>query len=1039
MVRAFRGKWNRMMAAYFGRAVLKPDFLGLNSGSLGDVLCALGPARKAPYEKKKVKEQMNYVNNLDDFTQSSETVSEDGGVLYSTSSTLQVDPLDVGCKDSVSLFKIQDAILSREMLVGFQRSHSELLRGEFYKMKSKVRGLQKELSETKEVKSQSASESRVETRAQQLEELISNPLRLSWRSQHPDCGSGQEDRVSSTDDCVTRPRPSALRSSIIPGTDRGHHGTNFKPGYHIRDKDLGEIHKAASVGSVAKTHQVLLLGKNGLNDKDKMNRTALHLACACGHAAVVAFLLERKCLLNLCDAENKTALMKAVECQEEECATLLLEHGADPNVVDVYGNTALHYAVLFQNVSLAAKLLSYDANIEARNQDDLTPLLLGIRERKQQIVEFLVKKEADIHAVDKMKRTALMLAVNYECMDVVSLLLQRGADIFSQDVFGRTAEEYAVISGFKIICKLISEYKEKRPKTPPEKSNPVDKRSEEDSLSRFSNKPGVDSWLTSDDKVLDFETKHVPKRNSARLTEAFQQSKRNKAECGIVRPGSTTFSEDKNSDLEIGDVVETFPKTSPGVQGFSHPAFPRPEPLPEPVRTPAGLGLAKEGATKPDLVEKESDADIIERAPQEQADHDHLTSVDRAHKNNRSDMMSAVGLGEEKDIESPWDSESISESVPRKFVDHLSGDQRGKNILNGQVDVPPEKCLNVKPAVGVKDSVPNKTAGKKGPQTSSSDRDSTSSSLSRETCQRAGHLKVDDQRPLVSQSVTKNQSAPTELGLKTVPDKEKMKKAAVFLVGNSTPHHLCQSPLPKNRESKEDLSGELDLDVILEEEQEKLDGDERNHSQVEEGKSSEVEVSDSVWDAAAESRWIQQRKRGGNKKQEFPAMQNEGSDSLRTSFSISYEAGLVVMSSLSSDPGVPRKEIEKKNNGNWTQEECVIAPIFGKTDSLPGGLLHVNDDSILRKEDREDGRPARKTAYEKKVAEGRGPLPLCPSALQSTCPVNSSELAPAFPAEFSLTVESSRTEFSSGISEQRSSLPQPMSLSNTDWVPSPRS
>ena len=55
--------------------------------------------------------------------------------------------------DSVSLLKIQDTILSRERLVGFQRSHCELLR-EFYRMKSKVHGLQKELSETKEVKSQ---------------------------------------------------------------------------------------------------------------------------------------------------------------------------------------------------------------------------------------------------------------------------------------------------------------------------------------------------------------------------------------------------------------------------------------------------------------------------------------------------------------------------------------------------------------------------------------------------------------------------------------------------------------------------------------------------------------------------------------------------------------------------------------------------------------------------------------------------------------------------------------------------------------------
>uniref|UniRef100_A0A4W2HWA3 Uncharacterized protein n=1 Tax=Bos indicus x Bos taurus TaxID=30522 RepID=A0A4W2HWA3_BOBOX len=209
------------------------------------------------------------------------------------------------------------------------------------------------------------------------------------------------------------------------------------------------------------------------------------------------------------------------------------------------------------------------------------------------MVEFLVKKEADIHAVDKMKRTALILAVNYECTDVVSLLLQRGADVFSQDVFGRTAEEYAAISGFNIICELISEYKEKRPKTTPKKSNPAAKSSKEDSLSRFSNKPGVDSWPTSDDDVLGSETKKKPKPNLAKLMKAFQQSKRNQTEHGIVRRESTNFSENNNSDSEIEDVVETLPKPSPGVQGFSHPAFPRPDPLQKPLKTLAGLGLAK--------------------------------------------------------------------------------------------------------------------------------------------------------------------------------------------------------------------------------------------------------------------------------------------------------------------------------------------------------------------------------------------------------------------------------------------------------------
>ena len=39
-----------------------------------------------------------------------------------------------------------------------------------------------------------------------------------------------------------------------------------------------------------------------------------------------------------------------------------------------------------------------------------------------------------------------------------------------------------------------------------------------------------------------------------------------------------------------------------------------------------------------------------------------------------------------------------------------------------------------------------------------------------------------------------------------------------------------------------------------------------------------MEISENVCNAADESVLFQQRKRGGNSNQEFPAMQNEGSD-----------------------------------------------------------------------------------------------------------------------------------------------------------------
>nr|XP_055209313.1 ankyrin repeat domain-containing protein 26 isoform X7 [Gorilla gorilla gorilla] len=499
------------------------------------------------------------------------------------------------------------------------------------------------------------------------------------------------------------------RSSAGGGGELGE-GAYSQPGYHVRDRDLGKIHKAASAGNVAKVQQILLLRKNGLNDRDKMNRTALHLACANGHPEVVTLLVDRKCQLNVCDNENRTALMKAVQCQEEKCATILLEHGADPNLADVHGNTALHYAVYNEDISVATKLLLYDANIEAKNKDDLTPLLLAVSGKKQQMVEFLIKKKANVNAVDKLESSH----------------------------------------------QLISEYKEERiPKHSSQNSNSVDESSE-DSLSRLSGKLGVDdSWPTSDDEDLNFDTRNVPKPSLAKLMTASQQSRKNlEATYGTVRTGNRTLFEDRDSDSQDEVVVESLPTTSIKVQGFSHPTYQSPDLLPKPShKLLANPGLMKEEPTKPGIGKKENDIDIIESAPLEQTNNDNLTYVDEVHKNNRSDMMSALGLGQEEDIESPWDSESISENFPQKYVDPLAGaaDGKEKNIGNEQAEdvfyIPscmsgsrnfkmakledtrnvgmpvahmesPERYLHLKPTIEMKDSVPNKAGGMKDVQTS---------------------------------------------------------------------------------------------------------------------------------------------------------------------------------------------------------------------------------------------------------------------------------------------------------------------------------
>ncbi|XP_024109903.2 ankyrin repeat domain-containing protein 26 isoform X6 [Pongo abelii] len=653
------------------------------------------------------------------------------------------------------------------------------------------------------------------------------------------------------------------RSSAGGGGEPGE-GAYSQPGYHVRDRDLGKIHKAASAGNVAKVQQILLLRKNGLNDRDKMNRTALHLACANGHPEVVTLLVDRKCQLNVCDNENRTALMKAVQCQEEKCATILLEHGADPNLADVHGNTALHYAVYNEDISVATKLLLYDANIEAKNKDDLTPLLLAVSGKKQQMVEFLIKKKANVNAVDKLESSH----------------------------------------------QLISEYKEERiPKNSSQNSNSVDESSE-DSLSRLSGKPGVDdSWPTSDDEDLNFDTKNVPKPSLAKLMTASQQSRKNlEATYGIVRTGNRTLFEDGDSDSQDEIVVESLP-TSIKVRDFSHPTNQSPDLLPKlSHKSLANPGLIKEEPTKPGIGKKENGIDIVESAPLKQTDNDNLTYVDEVHKNNRSDMMSALGLGQEEDIESPWDSESISENLPQKYVDPLAGaaDGKEKNIGNEQAEdvfyIPscmsgsrnfkmakledtrnvgmpvahmesPERYLHLKPTIEMKDSVPNKAGGKKDVQTSK--------------------------------------------------------------------------------------AGEHDLEVASEEQQE-TEGSENNQPQVEEERkkhrNNEMEVSANIHDGATDDAedddddddddgLIQKRKSGETDHQQFPRKENK-----------EY---------ASSGPALQMKKVKRTEKEKQTSKESVNSPVFEKACLLTGGLLQVDDDSSLSEIDEDEGRPTKKTSNEK--------------------------------------------------------------------------
>ncbi|XP_059182466.1 ankyrin repeat domain-containing protein 26-like [Centropristis striata] len=237
-------------------------------------------------------------------------------------------------------------------------------------------------------------------------------------------------------------------------------GSVLSAGYELKEKDLGKVHKAASVGDLAKLKQ--LAKKNDINQLDKENRTALHITCASGHGEVVQFLVESKAKLNLCDNQNRSALMKAVQGQHERCVNILLENHADPNLVDINGNTALHLAANIPSISTTVLLLEHKANINAQNKEGFTPLTVAVREDHIDMADLLIKEGADVNFKDQGQRSPLMIAAGNGQISMLRLLLQFNADITLKDTKGWSADDYAVMNGHHPCSLLIIEHSTQR-------------------------------------------------------------------------------------------------------------------------------------------------------------------------------------------------------------------------------------------------------------------------------------------------------------------------------------------------------------------------------------------------------------------------------------------------------------------------------------------------------------------------------------------------------------------------------------------------
>ncbi|KAM7003514.1 ankyrin repeat domain-containing protein 26 [Tautogolabrus adspersus] len=508
-------------------------------------------------------------------------------------------------------------------------------------------------------------------------------------------------------------------------------GSVLSVGYELKDKDLGKVHKAASVGDLAKLKQ--LAKKNDINQLDKENRTALHIACASGHVEVVQFLVESKAKLNLCDNQNRSALMKAVQSQHERCVSILLENHAEPNLVDINGNTALHLAANIPSISTAVLLLEHDADINTQNKEGFAPLTVAVREDHIEMAEFLLKESADVNVIDQAQRSPLMIAAGNGQIGMLRLLLRFEADISLKDTKGWSADDYAVMNGHHPCSLLIIEHSTQRndgpslslqgpskkkkktllgspsqdveagfslggPATDKDEHGANEARgdfediSQSESLSRVS-KSAADEWLSSDDDDESVLIEKKPQKVNLRKLIASERG-----QASAMPDRSLSGSESEPESENRVQRIPYLPQALPSSKAQKQPVDPSPvsffSKAPQMTSSPLP-SFRKDKEYTEDDDEKEQDEVMRDDEEEEEdiSEENDLPEESRGSlvaslpvpesegsKNKERDFLSELGLEKGEEEQDTWDSESHSESpkMPQKEKQSLRSQDQEK-------------------------------------------------------------------------------------------------------------------------------------------------------------------------------------------------------------------------------------------------------------------------------------------------------------------------------------------------------------------------
>ncbi|XP_072509036.1 ankyrin repeat domain-containing protein 26-like isoform X7 [Notamacropus eugenii] len=503
-----------------------------------------------------------------------------------------------------------------------------------------------------------------------------------------------------------------------------------------------------------------------------------------------------------------------------------------------------------------------------------------------------------------------------------------------------------------------------------------------------------------DEEEIDFSTKKLPKSNLIKIANASQQIRKKLDEkSSTVNTEHRAFLGHSQSESEKEDMTDTLPKPSSRAQSSPHSVHPSLGSFSRfSQEMTTLLDINKEDSTELEEEAKEDGGTREQKLPETP----YLSNEVQAHSTSvncavRKDMMSALGLEEEKEAESLWDSECATESLPKesaRYIPAATNKTIKDSISMGQCEdylVRHPNLKPIQPTIEMKDYFTNREVekGVQGNQNSNlmeefglddaddiddaSDWDSTSTSQKNESYGSSKDLNFTGNYPCQSLPVTKNQSGSTEFGKIAFKEDEVVGTGSgletgfkvVILGEKPAPQKQCEPQCPLKKE--EDLTQELEFKGSSEESQESFDKSDPEEVEEEKKKHQHNEMEtleETDGDKLTENRKI------GKVNELFSIESNQHSNDEENkipaaeipimSISSKQSSAPVLHLLKGSDSVMQKKEVKTSPKDKWISEDPGINSSCEKVNASIDVLLRGPEDSNLSEADHDEERPAKK-------------------------------------------------------------------------------